>query len=79
MNTTRTLGASALVAVAGALLATAAAGSAAARLDPATYPPSEQSVRLGECPLMRIDTQYVRCDDLTGAGVPAPPWIPEQE
>ena len=29
------------------------------------------------CPLKRIDTQLVRCDLLTGAGVPAPPWVPE--
>ena len=26
--------------------------------------------------LARIGTQYVRGDDLTGAGVPAPEWIP---
>ena len=30
------------------------------------------------CPLARIGTQLVRCDNLTGAGVPAPFWIPEQ-
>ena len=29
------------------------------------------------CPLERVDTQYVRCDNLTGNGVPAPAWIPE--
>jgi hypothetical protein len=29
------------------------------------------------CPLMRVGTQFVRCDNLTGAGVSAPPWIPE--
>ena len=29
------------------------------------------------CPLRRIDHQLVRCDNLTGAGVPAPPFIPE--
>lgn len=33
----------------------------------------------GTCPLTRIGTQFVRCDDLTGAGVPAPFWIPEQQ
>jgi hypothetical protein len=31
----------------------------------------------GSCPLQRIGTQFVRCDNLTGAGVSAPPWIPE--
>jgi hypothetical protein len=29
------------------------------------------------CPLFRIDRQLVRCDNLTGAGVPAPLFIPE--
>jgi hypothetical protein len=32
-----------------------------------------------DCPLERIGTQLVRCDNLTGAGVEAPSWIPEQE
>jgi hypothetical protein len=27
-------------------------------------------------PLERLGTQFVRGDDLTGAGVPAPPWVP---
>ncbi|MHC6591289.1 hypothetical protein [Arthrobacter sp. C152] len=31
-----------------------------------------------DCPLERIGTQLVRCDNLTGAGVSAPFWIPEQ-
>jgi hypothetical protein len=30
------------------------------------------------CPLERIGSQLVRCDNLTGAGVPAPYWVPEQ-
>ena len=29
------------------------------------------------CPLHRIDRQLVRCDNLTGAGVAAPLFIPE--
>ena len=29
------------------------------------------------CALMRIGTQLVRCDNLTGAGVSAPLFIPE--
>jgi hypothetical protein len=29
------------------------------------------------CPLRRIDRQLVRCDNLTGAGVPAPLFVPE--
>jgi hypothetical protein len=28
-----------------------------------------------ECFLQRVDTQYVRCDNNTGNGVPAPAWI----
>ena len=27
-------------------------------------------------PLERLGTQYLRGDDLTGAGVPAPAWVP---
>lgn len=30
----------------------------------------------GHCPLTRVGTQFVKCDDLTGNGVPAPGWIP---
>jgi len=30
----------------------------------------------GVCPLRRVGDQFVRCDNLTGAGVPAPTWIP---
>lgn len=29
------------------------------------------------CPLERIGTQLVKCDLLTGAGVPASEWVPE--
>ncbi|MDQ0826223.1 hypothetical protein QFZ60_002396 [Arthrobacter sp. B2I5] len=32
-----------------------------------------------DCPLERIGIQLVRCDNLTGAGVGAPIWIPEQK
>ena len=31
----------------------------------------------GGCPLERVGTQFVRCDDLTGNGVPAPGFVPE--
>jgi hypothetical protein len=30
-----------------------------------------------DCPLRRIDRQLLRCDNLTGAGAPAPLFIPE--
>lgn len=32
-----------------------------------------------DCPLERIGTQLVRCDNLTGAGAAAPYWVPEQK
>ena len=32
----------------------------------------------GGCLLERVGTQYVRCDDNTGNGVPAPGWVPER-
>ena len=32
----------------------------------------------GRCLLERIGDQLVRCDNLTGAGAVAPPWVPEQ-
>jgi hypothetical protein len=63
------------------VLASSAAFPAAARpLDPIqpapifriAFPDSPLS-----CPLRRIDRQFVRCDNLTGAGVPAPFFIPE--
>ncbi|MDP9986427.1 hypothetical protein LFT44_15405 [Arthrobacter sp. FW306-05-C] len=31
-----------------------------------------------DCPLERIGSQLVRCDNLTGLGLDAPDWIPEQ-
>lgn len=31
-----------------------------------------------DCPLERIGTQLVRCDNLTGAGAEAPFWFSEQ-
>lgn len=76
MRTTTTLTASALVATGAALLAAIAATPAAARPDPAQWPVVH--VDDGPCPLERIGTQFVRCDLLTGAGVPAPSHIPEQ-
>lgn len=30
----------------------------------------------GHCPLARVGTQFVKCDNLTGNGVRAPGWIP---
>ena len=55
------------------------APTAAARPDPGEGVPSGFSWSETNCPLRRVDTQLVRCDNLTGAGVPAPLFIPELE
>ncbi|MDQ0575460.1 hypothetical protein [Agromyces albus] len=61
-----------------AFLSLAAAGPASARPD--TPPPASivQSSPAQRCQLTRIGNQFVRCDNLTGAGVAAPSWVPEQ-
>ncbi|WP_404352357.1 hypothetical protein LG324_05410 [Phycicoccus jejuensis] len=51
-------------------------GPAAARQD--AGPATARAGDGGECLLQRVDTQYVRCDDNTGNGVPAPAWVPER-
>jgi hypothetical protein len=54
---------------------------AAARTDDGRSRPGTPPVVIlfseDNCPLRRIDRQLVRCDNLTGAGVPAPLFIPE--
>lgn len=73
---TRRVTVSALAAI---LISSAAAVPAVARQDPGGPPTSPSTVVQNpwNCPLTRIGTQFVRCDYLTGAGVPAPPWVPE--
>jgi hypothetical protein len=78
MSIARSISASMFIVAGAGLLAIAAAGSATARPEAAPEPASVQSARVGDCALTRIDDQFARCDDLTGAGVPAPGWIPEQ-
>lgn len=79
MRITPTLTATALVASAAALLAVLAATPASARPEPAPTPtptvvqPADDDL----CNLERVGMQFVRCDDLTGDGVPAPSYIPE--
>jgi hypothetical protein len=77
MRITTTLSTSALVASAAALLAILAATPASARPEPAPTPAVVQPADDDRCLLERVGTQFVRCDDLTGAGVPAPSYIPE--
>lgn len=60
------------------LVAASQATPAEARPDPGPQQTPTTSVHNPpRCPLERIGTQFVRCDSLTGAGVPAPEWVPE--
>lgn len=54
-------------------LAVATALPAGARPDPG--PPVETLETFDHCLLERVGTQFVKCDDLTGNGVPAPAWV----
>jgi hypothetical protein len=76
MNRTQLLARYAAAAAAATLLTGLAATSAAARPDPGEPIPVRFS-SYANCSLNRIDTQLVRCDNLTGAGVVAPAYIPE--
>lgn len=58
------------------LLGATLAAPAAARQDPGPAP--EQKPTSTSCPLTRVGTQFVRCDNLTGNGVSAPLWIPQR-
>ena len=57
------------------LLGAALVTPAAARQDAGPAP--EQHRTSTSCPLTRVGTQLVRCDNLTGNGVSAPRWIPQ--
>jgi hypothetical protein len=67
---------SAAAAAALALVAALAPLSAQAREPrdaPADPPPTTR------CALERVDDRFVRCDDDSGAGQPAPSWIPVRD
>jgi hypothetical protein len=67
----------AAAAVAAALVVTGlAAEPSSARQDRGT--PVVAVANGSDCPLQRVGTQFVRCDDLTGNGVPAPGYVPER-
>jgi len=51
---------------------------ASAAQDPGVPSQPHASASNLNCLLTRIGDQYLRCDNFTGAGVPAPAWIPEQ-
>jgi hypothetical protein len=76
MNRTQLLARCSAAAAAATIIAGLAAIPATARPDPGDPPPNRFSCDLN-CPLQRIDTQLVRGDNLTGAGVTAPMWVPE--
>ena len=74
----RRRGATQLIALAccvGALVAVNG-GPAAARQDAGT--PRAYVTAPGGCSLQRTGTMFVRCDNNTGNGVPAPAWIPQR-
>jgi hypothetical protein len=64
-----------IVSAAALLLITMGAGPASARTDAGDQLPSTTQGQTN-CPLQRVDTQFVRCDNLTGNGAKAPTWIP---
>jgi hypothetical protein len=76
MNTTRLVARCSAAAAA----VTLTAGLTAIPVTARPYPGEPIPVRFSSydnCLLTRIDTQLVRCDNLTGAGVQAPAWVPE--
>jgi hypothetical protein len=78
MNRTQLLARCSAAAAAATVIGGLAAFPATARPDPGGPIPVRFSIYdYNNCPLERIGTQLVKCDDLTGAGVRAPVSIPE--
>jgi hypothetical protein len=77
MNRTTLLARCFAAAAAATLLAGLTTIPTAARPDPGEPVQIQDSSGYPNCPLTRIGTQLVRCDYLTGAGVPAPAFVPE--
>ena len=77
MNRTQLLARCAAATAAATIIAGLAATLATARPDPGDPIPIRFSSYEPNCPLSRVDTQLVRCDNLTGAGVTAPASVPE--
>ncbi|MEO6506110.1 MAG: hypothetical protein ABIW36_10430 [Terrimesophilobacter sp.] len=75
MNTTHPARRSAVIALSAILLAVSS--PAVAQQDPGTASGPSPTQKSTHCPLTRVGTQFVRCDDLTGAGAPAPAFVPE--
>jgi hypothetical protein len=75
MNRSQLLARCSAAAAAAVIIAGLSAIPAAARPHPGESIPARFDER--NCLLSRIDTQLVRCDNLTGAGASAPVWLPE--
>jgi hypothetical protein len=75
MNRTQLLARCSAAAAAATIIAGLAAIPATARPDPGPIP--NRISCDWNCPLQRIDTQLVRGDNLTGAGINAPMWVPK--
>jgi hypothetical protein len=69
----RILHTTAAVTLLAAALAFLGAPASVARQDPG---PSAPSTWKPWCPVERVGTQIVRCDNLSGADVSAPLWLP---
>jgi len=76
MNRIQLLARCSAAAAAATIIAGLVAIPATARPDPGPQIPNRISCDLN-CPLSRIGTQLVRGDNLTGAGVTAPMWVPQ--
>lgn len=77
MSTTTPIRRGAIVAGTTFLLLSAALPAGAAGPGPNPMPETSNTAA-SRCSLERIGTQFVACDNLTGNGVRAPSWIPEQ-
>ena len=67
------------VLAAATLVVAVSALPAAARQDPGQIDtPAPPTTATPFCPLERVGTQFVACDNLTGNGVPAPRWVHER-
>ena len=68
----------AITATGGLLLATLLTAAPATAWEDPGPPAGTPTQALYQCPLERVGTQLVRCDDLTGNGATAPTYILER-
>ena len=76
MNRTQLVARCAAAAAAATIIAGLSAIPATARPE-SGEPIRDRFSSSDSCELSRIGTQLVRCDELTGGGIPAPVWVPE--